>query len=142
VNPVVRPLLRSPLHGLLSGRLMLLRYTGHRSGRTYTIPVGYFARREDELIAVSSMGWWRSLLDGRPVRLLVRRRWVVAAPIVEQRPAARADLLGELVRRYGARTARRFYLDVPRGRPPTREELLRAAEGRAVVRFRLIRTRR
>jgi hypothetical protein len=36
----MRALLRSPLHGLLSGMLMLLSYTGRKSGRTYTIPIG------------------------------------------------------------------------------------------------------
>jgi hypothetical protein len=41
VNPLARRLLRSPLHGLASGRLALITYTGRHSGRRYTIPVGY-----------------------------------------------------------------------------------------------------
>jgi hypothetical protein len=40
VNSHVRALLRSPLHPLLSGRLVLLRVTGRRSGRTFEVPVG------------------------------------------------------------------------------------------------------
>jgi len=32
-NTVIRPLLLSPLHGLVSGRLMLLDYTGGTTGR-------------------------------------------------------------------------------------------------------------
>jgi len=42
LNPLMRALLRSPLHGLLSGMLMLLSYTGRKSGKVYTIPIGYF----------------------------------------------------------------------------------------------------
>ena len=31
-NAVLRPLLRSPLHRIVSGRLMLLSYTGGKTG--------------------------------------------------------------------------------------------------------------
>lgn len=41
VNPLVRAPFRSPLHPLLSRRLVLLRVTGRRSGRTFELPVGY-----------------------------------------------------------------------------------------------------
>ncbi len=40
-NPVMSALLRLPLHGLLSRQVFLLTYTGRRSGRQYTLPVGY-----------------------------------------------------------------------------------------------------
>jgi hypothetical protein len=33
--------LRSPLHGLMSGRTLLLTYTGRRSGRRLTLPANY-----------------------------------------------------------------------------------------------------
>jgi hypothetical protein len=39
-NKLVRPLLWSRLHPLLSRRLMLLDYTGARSGRRYTVAAG------------------------------------------------------------------------------------------------------
>lgn len=41
VNPLMKLLLRSPLHGLVSKRLMLLTMTGRKSGKQYSIPVGY-----------------------------------------------------------------------------------------------------
>ena len=65
-NPVVRAVLRSPLHGMLSGGLLLLTYTGRRSGTVYTIPVGY--RREGDALLVT-VGWpehklwWRNLRE-------------------------------------------------------------------------------
>ena len=37
-NKLVRPLVRSRLHQLLSWRLMLLDYTGARTGWRYTFP--------------------------------------------------------------------------------------------------------
>jgi hypothetical protein len=41
LNPIMRGLLRTPAHGLVSGRLMLLTVTGRATGKRYTIPVGY-----------------------------------------------------------------------------------------------------
>ena len=38
VNPLVRGVLRSPAHRVLSGRLALLTVTGRRSGRTFRSP--------------------------------------------------------------------------------------------------------
>jgi hypothetical protein len=42
MNPFMKGLLRSPLHRLLSGTLMLLTYTGRKTGKQYTIPIDYF----------------------------------------------------------------------------------------------------
>ena len=75
VNPLVRGLLRSPAHGLLSGHLALLTVTGRRSGRSFTFPVGYHSDGPRVTIAVQSperKRWWRNLLDGAPVELLLR----------------------------------------------------------------------
>ena len=72
MNPVMRRLLRSPLHRSMSGQLMLLEYTGRLSGRTYVIPIGYFAWDGGSVLSVSGSRWWKNLRDGRPVSLLVR----------------------------------------------------------------------
>ena len=40
-NPVVSAILRSPIHGMLSRRVMLLTVRGRRTGTWYTVPVGY-----------------------------------------------------------------------------------------------------
>lgn len=62
-GPVLRVLLRSPAHRLVSRRLLLLSVTGRRTGRTYTFPVGYH-RDGDLLKVVSATGWWRNIGDG------------------------------------------------------------------------------
>jgi hypothetical protein len=80
VNPLVRWLLRSRLHWLVSRRLTLISYTGRRSGRRYTIPVGYRIAGLQVTITVGSPDrkvWWRSLTGpGAPVELRIggRRR--------------------------------------------------------------------
>ena len=72
VNPLVRGLLRSPAHGLLSGRLALLSVTGRRSGRSFTFPVGYHRDGDRVTISVASperKRWWRNLSDAAPVEI-------------------------------------------------------------------------
>jgi hypothetical protein len=75
VNPPVKLLLRSPAHGVVSRRLALITVTGRRSGRRFTIPVGY--RETDEGIEISvgwpeRKRWWRNLRGGGPVRVRVK----------------------------------------------------------------------
>ncbi|MBA3948035.1 MAG: hypothetical protein H0X37_26240, partial [Herpetosiphonaceae bacterium] len=41
VNPMMTFILYTPLHRLLSNALMLLTFRGRKSGKRYTIPVGY-----------------------------------------------------------------------------------------------------
>ena len=63
-TPLVRLLIRSPLRPLASRRLALITYTGRRSGRRYTIPVGYQIADLQVKITVGSPDrkvWWRSL---------------------------------------------------------------------------------
>jgi len=71
----VRALLRSPLHGLLSGSLLLVTYTGRRTGRTFTIPVLYAEVGVDLVVYVGRSRekvWWRNLRGGAPVRVRLR----------------------------------------------------------------------
>jgi hypothetical protein len=72
VNPVVRAVLRSPAHGLLSGHLALLTVTGRRSGRAFTFPVGYHRDGDRVTIGVDwpeRKRWWRNLSESAPVEI-------------------------------------------------------------------------
>lgn len=75
-NPVVRLILRSPLHRLLSRRTALISVTGRSSGREFTFPVGYEQRGDGVRIMVGwpeHKRWWRNLTDaGAPVRMRLR----------------------------------------------------------------------
>jgi hypothetical protein len=76
-NPAIKLMLRSPLHPLLSGGLLLITVTGRRSGREFTFPVSYSRPSEDKVeITVGwpeRKKWWRNLRGkGGPVRLRLR----------------------------------------------------------------------
>ena len=74
-NPVVRALARTPAHRLLGKHLVLLRYTGRRSGRCYELPV-MSAPAGADLVVVSGQHsaktWWRNF-TAAPQPVMVRR---------------------------------------------------------------------
>ncbi|MEV8548043.1 hypothetical protein [Streptomyces sp. NPDC051572] len=137
-NTFVRPLLGSRFHRVLSGRLMLLTYNGHRTGREFTVPVGYFDWDPGTVLAMSSqLGWIPSLRGGSPVRLRIRGVVQSAVPTVIEDTARVASLLGEFVDREGAKAAKGLMLGLPGDRRPTDDELRTAAARTRLVRFRL-----
>ena len=76
LNVGVGLLLRSPLRGLASGRIVLLTVTGRRSGRRFTVPVSYL-RYGGDILGFTSGGWsvwWKNLRGGAPVAARVRGR--------------------------------------------------------------------
>jgi deazaflavin-dependent oxidoreductase (nitroreductase family) len=78
-NPVFDWILRSPFHWIFSPGVLLLTVTGRRSGRRYTIPVGY--QRDGDLIVIlvseaPAKQWWRNFREPAPVEMLLRGRTV------------------------------------------------------------------
>ncbi len=72
INPMMRILLRSPLHFVQSKSLMLITFTGKKSGRRFTTPVRY-VRVGDTVRCFTSPEnlWWRNLRGGAPVSLRI-----------------------------------------------------------------------
>ena len=64
-NPIVKALLRSPLHKIASGSLTLLHFTGRKSGRRFVTPLSY-VRNQDTvwLLSAHSTRWWMNLRGG------------------------------------------------------------------------------
>ena len=81
-NAVARWLLRSPLHRVLSGKVMLIEVTGRRTGRRYVVPIAYAERDGAVLMGVAKATWLRNLAPHRPVTLTVRGERRVAHPEV------------------------------------------------------------
>lgn len=75
LNLLLATILRSPLHGRLSNRFMLLSFQGRKSGKNYTVVVGY-TRVDDELEVISPRGWWKNLRGkNTAVRVLLQGKW-------------------------------------------------------------------
>lgn len=137
MNPIMKGLLRSLLHRLLSGILMLLTYTGCKTGKQYTIPIGYFVWGQGELMSFSSARWWTNLRSSPPVWMLLKGRRMQAVPTVIEEREAVIDTLEEFIKRLGPRAARRLPIGLLRDREPTGDDLLNVPQGIALIHFRI-----
>ena len=75
VNGAAVFLINAPVIGRLIGRgLVVIRYVGRRSGKTFEIPVGYRRSGHNLIIGVTSpdsKSWWRNFLgEGGPITFL------------------------------------------------------------------------
>lgn len=75
-NPLTKRLLDSRFAGPMAKALLLLRYRGRKSGRTFTTPVGY-VREGDRVVMVTSptYKWWPNLVGGADVELRLPDGW-------------------------------------------------------------------
>ena len=78
INPLMVSILHMPgLHWLVSTGLMTITVTGRRSGRVYTIPVGYQRCGNELVVLVSNArhkNWWRNYEEPRALELRLRGR--------------------------------------------------------------------
>ena len=138
-NPLVTLLLRSPLHALVSGSVLLLTFEGRKSGRTYTTPLSYTREGEDLLlVAARDHTWWKNLRGGAPVKLRVRGRNEKGVAEACEGPAAEEELLAVL----RAVPAYRRHWGVqlgPDGSPKNPRDLARVAKENVPVRVKISR---
>jgi len=103
LNPLVVTLLRSPLHRVLGGGLMLVTVTGRRSGRRYTIPVGY-QRDGDVLHVLVSKArrkqWWRNFREPAALEVELRgERFAAIGHVVDPRSERFVAVVEQTLRR-------------------------------------------
>src|SRR6266508_4912389 len=79
LNVFTRPLLRLPFPTPLSKRLMLISFTGRKTGKAYQQPVSY-VQQGDTLLTPGGGKWKLNLQEGQPVRIRLRGRDVLARP--------------------------------------------------------------
>ena len=135
VGALVGALLRSPLHRLMSGSVMLISVTGRKTGRAYTIPLSY-TREGDMVTACTSVTnvWPKNLAGGAPARLLLRGAWrpAVAEPVVPGE-----EDLGWYLRRV-PRDAKYHRVRLDRLGRPDPGDLELAAREQLMIRARLV----
>jgi len=86
LNPVMRTLLRSPLHWITSGNIAILHFSGRKSGRKLNTPLSYTQEGSTiRLLSSSDTHWWRNLRGGEtPVDIeIARQRFSGAAKLFE-----------------------------------------------------------
>ncbi len=130
LNPPMRALLRSPLHGIASKNLALLCYRGRRSGRRFETPLSY-AREGNVIRFLSSHNtrWWTNFKDGpTPVEVEIARRRI---PGHARLYAEDSEHLREGVRRFLTQLPRDavvYGIGLDSNRKPKESEIARTAD--------------
>jgi len=71
INPAMLRLLRSPLHRTMSGNILLITFTGRKTGRRYTTPLSYL-QEGDTVYCLTDARWSENLVGGAIVTLRLR----------------------------------------------------------------------
>ncbi|HTP07375.1 MAG TPA: nitroreductase/quinone reductase family protein [Anaerolineae bacterium] len=97
VNRTMKLVLRSPLHGVVDKQILLITFTGRKSGKTYTTPVSY-SQPGDQVVIFTHASWWKNLRNGAPVILHLQGRDLqgLAQPIAEDKQAIAVGLAAHL----------------------------------------------
>ncbi len=77
MNPLVSALLRSRFHGVASGALLVVSWSGRKTGGRFSIPTGYQRDGEDVVVMLSKPGeksWWKNFRSPWPADLLIAGR--------------------------------------------------------------------
>jgi hypothetical protein len=82
VNRAVLSVLRSPIGGVISGRVCALRFRGRRTGRLIVLPVEYARTDLTRLVVLAGRGrnkqWWRNFRASHPVEVWLDGGWRAA----------------------------------------------------------------
>jgi hypothetical protein len=126
MNPVVRAVLRSPLHVAVDNAMLILHVTGRRTGRRYDIPVAYLSL-DRRFLVVTQHRWRANLRGGADIEVtLAGRRRAMHADLDED-PASVATTVDTMIQRLGWHaTQRQTGLRLSERRAPTIGELQEA----------------
>lgn len=71
-NVIATTILRSPWHRMRSDWLLLLTFTGRKSGKKFTTPIRYVQEGQTLRLRVVRSPWWKNLVGEATVRVLLR----------------------------------------------------------------------
>lgn len=136
VNQAMKLVLRSPVHGMVSKSVLLITFTGRKSGKTYTTPVSY-SQTGDQIYIFTHAGWWKNLLSSAPVTLRIQGRDLqgLVEPVAEDKGAVAAGLSQHL--REVPSNARYYGVTFDDHGNPRAEEVEQAAQTAVMIRIRL-----
>ena len=99
LNPLMRGLLRSPMHGITSHNIGILHFTGRKSGRALSTPLSYTREGDTvRLLSNQTTRWWVNFrgADARVEVEIARQRYPGTATLLE----GDSEALREGVRRF------------------------------------------
>jgi deazaflavin-dependent oxidoreductase (nitroreductase family) len=134
-NRIMGAMLRSPLHRMASRSILLITFTGRKTGRRYTTPISYL-REGDKVTAFTGAKWSRNLVGGAPVTLNIKNKdYQATADVVEDKEAVAESLRSFLNQ---VRSDARFYqVKFDDDGQPNWQDVQRAAQRCVMLRMQL-----
>ena len=126
VNPLLSAVLRTPLAGLFGKQLMVLSFTGRKSGRQFTIPVSAHVI-DNELYALTGAAWKVNFRGGAAAQVVYDGKTsTMRGELIGDR-AVVSDLYLRCTQAYGVKRAQRMIgVKFREQRVPTLEEFSEA----------------
>jgi hypothetical protein len=127
-NPVIRVLLRTPVAGSARDQMMVVSFTGRKTGRQYSIPLSAH-RVGGDLYAITSAKWKFNFRDGASADVLHRGKTTTMRGELIQDRAVVSDVCRRCAESYGVKRAQRMMgLKFRDERIPTVEEFAEAVD--------------
>jgi deazaflavin-dependent oxidoreductase (nitroreductase family) len=129
-------MLRSSVHPIVSKTILLITFTGRKSGKTYSTPVSY-SQTGDQVTIFTHADWWKNLRGGAPVTLRIRGQEFqgIAEPVAEDKQAVAAGLMEHL--RKVPSDAGFYKVTLDGSKNPRAEEVEKAAHSVVMIRIQL-----
>jgi hypothetical protein len=137
VNPILSTVLRTPLAGPMGKQLMVLKFTGRKTGRQFTIPVSAHVI-DGGLYALTGAPWKQNFRDGAPAQVVYEGKTTTMRGELIRDPAVVPDLYLKCAQGYGGKRAQRMMGFKFRAQAiPTRDEFAEAIDRMklAAIRF-------
>jgi hypothetical protein len=139
LNPVMRSLLRSPLHGITSDNIGIVHFYGRKSGRKLSTPLSYTREGNTvRLLSNRSTRWWLNF-QGDDVKVemeIARQRYPGTAVLLEGDSEALRDGVRRFIHAL-PRDAKVYGLELDANREVVEASLAPMAEQLIVVEIRL-----
>ena len=136
LNPIMKTILRSPLHKMISGQILIISFKGRKSGKEYNTPVSYF-RETDKVYVFTHANWWKNLVGGVQVQVRIQGQDFLgqAEPIADDVDQI-AEMLAQML--VAVPSDARFYnVTLDSDGQPNPEEVRKAAAEAVMIQIKL-----
>lgn len=107
LNPMMKLILKSPLHGGLSKRVMIISFTGQKSGKKYSTPVAY-VQQADRVIVVTYSHWRNNFKKPAPVQMRIQGKNINGIAVLVSEPEKTREILITLENTNGKEVMKRM----------------------------------
>ena len=124
INPLIRLLLRSPLGRRMNAQMLVLTFTGRKSGRRFELPLTAH-RSGGELYVLTGARWQHNFHGGRDADVRLDGHVTPVRGVLVEDPQQVAEVYARRIAELGIKQASRqigIKVNVPQ--PPTAEQIL------------------